>query len=64
MRSLRRWLIDAAFFCMVYDVMYRVLFGSWLTLLELVMAIAGLALGGLCVSQVRRARSRRRPDGI
>jgi uncharacterized membrane protein YccF (DUF307 family) len=64
MRSLRRWLIDAAFFCMVFDIMYRVLFGFWLTLLNLVTAIAGLALGELCVSQVRRARARRRPDGI
>jgi hypothetical protein len=64
MRSLRRWLIDAAFFCAVFDIGYRVLVGSWLTLLELVMAIPGLALGSLCVFLVRRARSRRRPDGI
>jgi hypothetical protein len=64
MRSLRRWLVDAAIdaavFCTVMDIGYRVFFGSWLTLLELVMTIAALALG----TQVRHARSRRRPDGI
>ena len=59
-RSLRRWLIDAAFFCTVMDIGYRVLVGSWLTVLELVMTIAGLALA----TQVRHACSRRRPDGI
>jgi hypothetical protein len=72
MRSLRRWLIDVAlidvaFFCTVMDIGYRVLVGSWLTLLDLslvVMALAGVALAKLCVSQVRHARSRRRPDGI
>lgn len=64
MRPLRRWLIDAAFFCAVMEITYRVIFGSWLTLLDLVMAIAGLALAEFCVSQVRHARSRRRPDGI
>lgn len=61
---MRRWLIDAAFFCTVLDIGYRVLTGSWLTLLQLVLSIAGLALGRLCVSLVRHARSRRRPDGI
>ena len=60
MRSLRRWLIDAAFFCTLTDIGYRVLSGSWLTLLELVMTVAGLALG----TQLRHALSRRRPDGI
>jgi hypothetical protein len=60
MRSLRRWLIDTAFFCTVMDIGYRVLFESWLTFLELVMTIAALALA----TQVRHARSRRRPDGI
>jgi hypothetical protein len=64
MRSLRRWLVDAAFFCAVFDIGYRVLAGSWLTLLELVLAIPGLALGGLCVFLVRHVRSARRPDGI
>jgi hypothetical protein len=68
MRSLRRWLVDAAIdaavFCTVMDIGYRVLVGSWLTLLELVLAIAGLALGRLCVFLVQHARSRRRPDGI
>jgi hypothetical protein len=64
MRSLRRWLVDAAFFCVLFDIGYRVLVGSWLTLLELGLAIPGLALGQLCVFLVRHARSRRRPDGI
>jgi hypothetical protein len=62
-RAFRRWLIPAVGWCLVVDVMVRLFFGYWLSLLGLASAIAVWTLGDLCWSVWGHARSRRRSDG-
>jgi hypothetical protein len=63
MRAFGEGLIWAVAGSLVTDVMIRVFYGYWLTLLDLALTIAVWGLADLCYFVVRHVRAGRRPDG-